>query len=304
MTQDCILCGANSFKETIYSNINNCKVLQCSECSLVFTEIGKEFSSTEAMNTIYYGDIKGYLRRRREFIHRFRNFLRRIEKFKNKGRILDIGCCVGFFLHVAQKMGWDCVGVELATTSANYAKDEFKLNVMNKKLEEIKFPDKHFDVITMWDVLEHIPDPVNGLNEVYRILKDDGLLVVQVPNIKSAKAILEGKVFVFLNVPCHLYHFSPLTIRKILEKANFKVIKVMSYEAYDTMFDWFFPYLLTIINTSSPKVRIGVIMIRKGIKLIFYALYPLLKPFQILICKINRGGQIQVYALKNRASRN
>ncbi len=303
---NCILCGSNNLKETIYSNIDGYKVFQCCECSLVFTGLKRESPLPEEINTMKYSGedyIKEYLRfrYRREFVHRFKVFLYEIENLKDKGRILDIGCSVGIFLNLACKSGWDCTGIELSTTTADYAKDRFKLNVINKKLQDANFPGRYFDVVTMWDVLEHIPDPINELKEVHRILKDNGLLVVQVPNIESYKAIREGRMFIYLCIPAHLYHFSLLTIKKLLEKVNFKVIRITTFEPYDAMFDWLFPWMLKYFHSSSKVVRTGFVVIRKGMKLLFYCLYPILRPIQILVCRRNKGAEIQIYAQKKIA---
>ena len=113
--------------------------------------------------------------------HLLKNETAKVIKFtgRNVGKVLDIGCGTGDRLDVFRNMGFETYGVE-TSDSAHYAKEHLKLNVKKGDLFSSYFPDKVFDVVTLYHVLEHTHDPMKVCKEVYRILKDDGFLVVQV----------------------------------------------------------------------------------------------------------------------------
>lgn len=136
-----------------------------------------------------------------------------------KGKILDIGAGTGDFLVAAKKAGWDTFGVE-----PNFRARKLAAKKGVDLVEEISsFPDSYFDVITMWHVLEHVPDLDWQLNELNRILKPDGLLVIAVPNFKSYDAQKYKEHWAAYDVPRHLYHFSPEAITKLFEQKKFSL---------------------------------------------------------------------------------
>lgn len=135
------------------------------------------------------------------------------------GKILDIGAGTGDFLLAAKQRGWEISGAEPNTNARELA---FKKGI---GLEEstAPFPDHSFDVITMWHVLEHVPDPGEQIKELNRLLKPDGLLIIAVPNFKSHDAQKYGEHWAAYDVPRHLYHFSPSAIEKIFAVHGFSL---------------------------------------------------------------------------------
>jgi len=131
-----------------------------------------------------------------------------IQKEKNPGKILDIGCATGIFLNEMQKKGWECFGVEPNNFAATYGKENFKLNIVNKTFEKTKFSDSFFDVITMWDVLEHVENPDLVVRELNRILKPGGLLVISMPNSDSLECKIFGKYWAGWDIPRHCNIFN------------------------------------------------------------------------------------------------
>lgn len=144
----------------------------------------------------------------------------------NKGTLLDIGCGYGFFLELAHKSGWRVYGVELCAHARTYAASK-SLEVDSKDLFARAYEDKMFDVITLFYVLEHLPDPLRYLKEINRILKPGGLLLARVPHTTPLVKFL--KIFGIPNrlydVPSHLSDFSPCTITMALEKTGFNEIR-------------------------------------------------------------------------------
>lgn len=141
-------------------------------------------------------------------------------------RVLDIGCGTGEFLAAMQRLEWEAHGCDISKQTINYARKNYKIDQLHcGRLEELPYPDNFFDAITMWHTLEHLHDPLGSLKKAHRLLKNQGKLVVAVPNINS----WEAKFFKdrwMLDVPRHLYFFSPGTLSLMLKRAGFQVGKI------------------------------------------------------------------------------
>lgn len=150
-----------------------------------------------------------------------------IEKKSNylKGSLLDIGCGYGFFLEKARQRGWRVFGIEPCEHARVYAKSK-SLDIEAGNLFDRKYNDEIFDVVTLFYVLEHLPEPSRYLKEIYRILKPGGLLLVRVPHttpiVKILKAFgVQNKLY---DAPSHLSDFSSRTLAMALEKTGFNDI--------------------------------------------------------------------------------
>ena len=144
-----------------------------------------------------------------------------VTRYKSNGRLLDVGCATGIFLQGIQQYGnWEPYGVEVNEQAAHVAQ-EHGIDIRLGTLEQAGFPDEFFDVVTLWDVLEHLHDPAGSLREIYRILKPDGLLVIRVPNANSWDSRLFGRYWAGLDAPRHLYVFTPLTLDALLTANHF-----------------------------------------------------------------------------------
>jgi 2-polyprenyl-3-methyl-5-hydroxy-6-metoxy-1,4-benzoquinol methylase len=197
------------------------QVVICNKCGLVY--INPRLEENTITDAVSAGDDTFYVSQREGRIETFQRGIELVETFSPKGKILDVGCAAGFFLTNAKERGWETQGVEPNTYLAEYGKKEFGLNVFNGTLKNAKFPDNYFDVVTMWDVLEHTTDPLSELHEANRILKKGGVLVVNFPDFSSIWAKIFRRKWWFL-LSHHLYYFTPKTLRLMLDKAGFEVI--------------------------------------------------------------------------------
>jgi len=137
-------------------------------------------------------------------------------------RLLDVGCGAGKVLALLKKMGFDTYGVENVPAVARRAR-ALGLNVFAGELEQARYPDGFFDVVTMEHILEHLYFPGQTLREVRRVLKDDGRLLVRVPNIECWQVRILGGDWWGLGPPLHVTHFSAQTLEKLLRETGFEV---------------------------------------------------------------------------------
>ena len=194
----------------------------------------------------------------------------------NKGRILDIGAGTGDFLSVVKNNGWETVGVEPSEKAKAIAiKKGIAFSKQTSDLEN-----HSFDVITMWHVLEHVPNLDQQIKELKRLLKPSGTLIIAVPNFKSFDALHYGKFWAAYDVPIHFWHFSKTAIKKLFEKEEIKLSEVLPMK-----FDSFYVSLL------SEKYKTGKM---NFVKAFFIGLQSNLK------AKRNSEYSSHIYVLKNK----
>ncbi len=149
------------------------------------------------------------------------------------GRLLDVGCSSGLVLNRMRHYGdWELTGVELNEAVAQQARQQFNLDVFAGQLAEAAFPDAHFDVVTLWDVLEHLHDPRAALQEIRRILKPGGIVIIRTPQLESLDGWLFGNYWIGLDAPRHLYIFPRPVMTRMLNLAGFEIIQQKCWGGY------------------------------------------------------------------------
>ncbi|MFZ0473574.1 MAG: class I SAM-dependent methyltransferase, partial [Bacteroidales bacterium] len=156
-----------------------------------------------------------------------------VESGRGKSTLVDIGSGTGYFADYMTRKGWNVTGIELSEPAREYSISRFGLTVISPtEISTIK--DGSADCVTLWHVLEHLYEPVMWLKEIMRILKDDGTCVIALPNLKSADAGWFGNEWAALDVPRHLWHFSPATLQAFIKRhgLNCTELKPMPLDIY------------------------------------------------------------------------
>lgn len=249
MTEErgCLVCKTSDFTDRFTAKDHLVSgerfvIKKCTACGFAFTadppaesEIGRYYISEDYIS---HSDKKRNLAD--YFYHLARSFMlgrkRRLVSTvtkKKSGNLLDIGSGTGYFASYMQKKGWTVSGIELNNQARDYSVSRFSIKVY-PPAAITGFPDRSADCITFWHVIEHLYGPEMWLREVKRILKDDGLCIIAVPNSNSADAKWFGDQWAALDVPRHLWHFSPPAMIRFIEANGFQCnqIKALPLDVY------------------------------------------------------------------------
>lgn len=149
-----------------------------------------------------------------------------------QGRVLDVGCATGVFLECMKEKGWTVEGVDVSTYAVNIARQK-GLRIVSGELGDIASTPANYDLITMWDFIEHVADPLETMVQCRDILKKDGVLVLATPDAGALLAKVTGSYWLgFRSVGEHLYFFNRRTIAGLLNKAGFDVVQISSIGKY------------------------------------------------------------------------
>lgn len=231
----CIICGSG-LAVLLFSK-DGYPIVKCGHCGLVFVD--PRFFPASSSEGLYdegyfaggiYGD---YIGERNYRLDLFARKLRFVEAHVPVGgKLLDVGCAAGYFLEVAENRGYDVNGVEVAKYATDHIKESLQTKVFTGTLEDARFPKGSFDAITMWDVAEHLPRPVDTLIETHRVLRDGGKLILETVNVSCLNAKILGAKWPLYRPPFHLFYFSINTITKLLTRCGFKVANVEPMQTY------------------------------------------------------------------------
>ena len=225
-TCHCLLCGSSQF--CLIHQKDMWKYLRCRNCGLV--GMYPHPSDDELFGS--YGD---YLPKDPRKIKAWKAMMRPIIVNaaglieSEPGRLLDIGSGYGFFLEEMKNKGWEVEGIELSETGRQYTQRRINVPVHSRPVEFLTLPENHFDVVTLFYVIEHLPDPVSTLREVRRIIRPGGTLLLRWPHSTPLVRLLGpfSRMFDLYHTPFHLYDFSPKTISMLLSASSFDHIRTV-----------------------------------------------------------------------------
>jgi SAM-dependent methyltransferase len=159
----------------------------------------------------------------------FKRSLDQLHRFiKPPGTLLDVGCYTGAFMQVAEVEGWEVSGLEISTWAADIARKAQKGPVYDVTLDQLPLPPGGFDVITSWDVMEHLPQPAAFLQDAANLLKPGGILAFSTHMVDSWAVRLLGTRYPFF-MEMHLVHFSRATARRILEDQGYELLRIYTH---------------------------------------------------------------------------
>lgn len=220
------------------------RLLRCKNCGLIY--LSPRPKAQLIIDGYTRSEDRRYLSQEKTRQRTYRNCIKIIKNLRESGRLLDVGAACGIFVKVARDAGYDACGIEPSVWMCKVAKDYYNVSVLPAVLEEAKFADNSFDIITMWDVLEHILDPMRTLKEVKRILRPGGLLLINCPCIDDPLAKIFGRHWWFL-VSIHLFYFNSKTLSLYLDSLGFeKIMRKMHIQRLT------YGYLVERLNVYSP----------------------------------------------------
>lgn len=243
----CPVCGSTDIKNVLsakdYSVSGETFVIaECAQCSLRFTQdvpgptaispyyksedyISHTNTSKGFINRVYKIVRKNTMRRKRKLVERFTGL--------KTGKMLDMGSGVGTFVHEMKENGWQVTGLEPDEDARKAARQFYKVELADIAAFNSLKPGS-FDAVTLWHVLEHVHDLAAYVSQLKNVLTEKGKLFIAVPNYTSADARIYGKYWAAYDVPRHLYHFSPRSMKWLMEKNGLKILryKPMWYDSF------------------------------------------------------------------------
>jgi 2-polyprenyl-3-methyl-5-hydroxy-6-metoxy-1,4-benzoquinol methylase len=252
--QHCPVCQSNSsepYSTCIDHTVSQQSflIVKCTNCGFLFTNprpseanIGQYYQSDDyishsntskgLINTLYQW-VRNYT------IKRKCQYIAQISGLSQAGRLLDIGCGTGEFLHGMQQQGWQVEGLEPSPSARALATSQYQLSVSPSETL-YQLPRQSYDVITLWHVLEHVHDLSRYLDQIRLLLKPSGKLIIAVPNAEAHEIQHYRQLWAAYDVPRHLYHFTMVTMDKLMNLHHFQ-----RHSAKNMPFDSFYVALLS-----------------------------------------------------------
>ena len=317
----CENCRSASFS-TIRDSVDGSKIVRCLDCGLEFVN---PMPTEEWLRQLYSHELANdeqelpyflnYIQERKDrgssFDKLHNSRLDLIERFSKRpavnngaapasgarGNLLDVGCGAGFFLKTAQSRGWNPYGIDFLPEYNRFAKEELKLeNVHSSTLEEMNYPPLSFDVVTLWDLIEHLRHPLSTLKEINRILRPGGLVVIWTPNVKNA-ALLKDRWIGYL-MPLHLYFLSNQALNNLLTQSGFQTV----YEKTNRSKKGFFPRAGAVPYQKPAQTPTRIQKIKHGIKRDLANFINPINYISPLLDQLGYGFNLFVIAVKQNSS--
>lgn len=273
------------------------EIRSCRNCGISYT-----FPQPDNLDPYYPLKYRGY----NAFVRNILRFFFKVRvnnwarKFGVPGDVLEIGCGPGFMLDAFRKKGWRVLGTERKEKMAINAKDALGLDVHIGDIGALP-EQREFDLIVMFNVLEHLKDPLQVINECSRRLKKDGTLIISVPNLESWQAKYAGSVWFHLDPPRHLYHFTARSLDNLLSKSGLKINNIQYVSFEHDPFGWSESIINKITGNYNVFTRYLMGIEPLGKKVLLYIMLSLLLAFPALILSSiswlrKKGALMQVSA--------
>lgn len=218
----CNLCGSKA--EKVWTESAGFKIVECAHCGLVFVNprLNNEGLQKAYSDEYFQTHTEGGALEKRLLMYDIE--IKELESLTSSGSIIDVGCGGGFFLN---RLGnhWQKYGVEFNPVAAKSAQENFGIDVRVGEFTNLGYDPESFDVVNLRGTIEHFPDPYKYLEESYRVLKKDGLIAINTPNVGAFCAKLYKDKFNMVDPVHHIYYFSDKTLEEMLKKVGFKIVR-------------------------------------------------------------------------------
>lgn len=292
----CPLCGSSSYRPRVRKH--GFTYVECSECSFVY--LNPQLKQ-DAIRDVYNDqDLREFFFKELLLPHVERDqqpeFEARLSQLKtlvrtSNPRLLDVGCAAGLFLSLAEQRGFRGEGLELNDLYVDYIRTRRPVTVHRKLLEEMCYPDSSFDIVTLWDVLEHLPKPLETVQEISRILNRGGILALTTINHDCVNEKLLKKRWRYYMPPDHLCSFTPALLTWILSRSGLALVSIRHQYMFEALADHYLRFL-----APSPGSNFAGTSLNKVKKLLYLVLACASQAFFRLI---RSGDLLTVYARKN-----
>ena len=233
-----------------------------------------------------------------------------IQRFVATGRALDVGCGRGITLSQLRDEGWATAGVEISETAAAQARAALGDSIFVGDVVEGPWEPESFDVVVLWHVLEHLPDPFAVLAKTRQLLRPGGLLVIAVPNLESLQALATGGRWFHLDVPRHYWHFGTRILTRLLEAKGFRIRNVSHFSLEQNPYGW----LQSLLNRAGfpPNLLYDILKRRSARDVVhpfrrhpvasillapaLVVAFPVSLVLTLVEAALRRGGTIEIYA--------
>jgi 2-polyprenyl-3-methyl-5-hydroxy-6-metoxy-1,4-benzoquinol methylase len=278
----CNVCGSS--EQQPFCPENGLSLVQCTDCGLVYVSPRPDSNELYALygETYFHNGESGvvgytnYLKDEANIRKTFAGRLQRLERFVKPGRLLDVGCAAGFFLDEAHKRGWQVEGMDVSSFAVEYARNRFGYDVEHGSLTDLEYPAGAYDVVSLWDVIEHVPDPMAYVRKAASLLRPGGVLALATPDVGSLPARMTGPRWVGYKLSEeHVYYFSTRMLTRMLNEAGMEVVYTRHVGKYVTL-----RLFLDRLGMYSPLLSKSLELAERAFKLSEWSLY--VNPFDIV----------------------
>lgn len=295
---DCIICRIDDTealfdgRDVLQEKGESFPVVRCKQCGLVYANPRPDEDKIMG----YYSEHDGIVKTSPALVRLYKLEDWLVRPLQSDGfvslprgsRVLDVGCGYGNFLEEQRRRGMEVHGLEPSKPRYLHAREKLGLNVVNTTLAEAGFPPGYFDAIYLVDVVEHLHDPRETLEECYRLLKDHGLLMLSTPDILTVEARISGRFWRGYDIPQHLFFFSGTTLRLLLEKSGFRMTRLR--HAFSTRLILSGLWLFLHNKGMNAPGKIFVLSLA----------YPLALCSALVLSRLGLSGPLRVVAAKHR----
>ncbi|MBZ0304012.1 MAG: methyltransferase domain-containing protein [Anaerolineae bacterium] len=266
----CNLCGSHDRQP--YCPENGLGLVQCNHCGFVYVSPRPDAKELYALygETYFHNNESGvvgytdYIKDEPNIRRTAQRRLTHLEQYVSPGKLLDVGCATGFFLDEARKRGWSAEGLDVSSFGVQYAQEHFGLTTYHGSLTDLDFESASYDLVTMWDVIEHVPDPTTYVRRAAELVRSGGFISLATPDIDSLPARLAGRRWVgFKLSEEHVYYFSVKTLTKMLNEAGFEVVNVRHIGKYVPLslfrdrLGFYFPWLAKALEVGEKALGLS-----------------------------------------------